>query len=255
VTRGSLRFTRPPAKSVSLIGIYRSVNVSNVRKLIRPAIEAGWTTAWWALDEIPSSLAEHTVGSGAGEKLPLLNEIVERASLDDGWTVAADDDVAFVRGSVTELVSVCAAARFALAQPALAAGSAYSHEITLSRALSIARRTSFVEAGPLFVVAPSCRDRVLPFPAWRGMGWGVEFEWYELLEHGFLLGIVDMISVLHPGPIGEFYDARRLNAAMKSELTSRATTWTELQKTFDTWRPWQRRAPWWRKIAAGSTLQ
>ena len=31
-----------------------------------------------------------------------------------------------------------------------------------------------MEIGPLFVVGPRWRDRILPFPEERGMGWGLE---------------------------------------------------------------------------------
>ena len=230
--------------AITVIGVYRRRNVRYVRPLVEAALAAGWSTAWWALDEVSDALATHTVGCGPGEKLPLLNEIIERANVAEGWIVVADDDIVFARGSVVELVGVCARAGFALAQPALAVGGTFSHEITLSRTLSIARKTTFVEVGPLVVIAPWCRQRVLPFPAWRGMGWGVEFEWHELLEHGFSFGIVDVISVVHLGRIGDFYDSDRLKSAMKRELASRGTTWRELQQTIATWRPWRMRPPW-----------
>ena len=117
------RLARSADAPASLIGVYRRANAPHVRALVDPALAQGWRIAWWALDEVADELAEHTVGCGPGEKFPLLNEIVDRARVDDGWIVAADDDVAFVRGSTPELLAVCVAAGFALAQPAQVADS------------------------------------------------------------------------------------------------------------------------------------
>ena len=234
-----------PAEPVALIGVYRRRNARHVLALVECARAAGWATAWWALDDVPGDLARYTVGQGAGEKFPLLNEIVDHASLDSGWLVVADDDVAFVRGSVGRLVQACAVAELALAQPAQVAIGSPSHEITLSRALSVVRATTFVEIGPLFVVAPSCRDRIVPFPVRRGMGWGLELEWHGLLERGCRLGIVDAVTVQHLGPIGASYDVELVKKGSEAELRARgAAHWSDLQETLETWRPWQRTPPW-----------
>jgi hypothetical protein len=229
---------------VSLIGVYRRRNAPHVRAVVDEALTAGWAVAWWALDEAAGELAEHTVGAGPGEKFPL-NAIVEEAELDEGWVVVADDDVAFVRGGVSDFVGLSALAGFALAQPAHTADSTHSYEINLSRALSVARRTTFVEIGPLFTVAPQCRDRIIPFPAERGMGWGLELVWRELLEHGCMLGVVDTVTVRHLTAIGAEYEDERMTEAVMEELGSvGASRWSDLQRTLETWRPWQRRPPW-----------
>lgn len=236
---------RRPRLPVSLVGIYRRRNARLVRRLVDSALAEGWRTAWWALDETDDELAPHTVGHGAGAKFTLLNDIVDRAGFDDGWLVAADDDVEFRRGSSGELVSLCDVAGLALAQPAHDAASAVSHEITLSRALSIARRTNFVEIGPMFVIAPSWRDEILPFPETAGMGWGLGLEWSDLVERGCRLGIVDVVSVSHLGVVGGDYDVEREQALLKAELAARGIErWRDTHRTLETWRPWQRKPPW-----------
>lgn len=228
-----------------LIGVYRRRNAQHVRELVDAALAGGWATAWWALDEVAAEVAEFTIGSGAGEKFPLLNEIIERSAVERGWIVVADDDVVVSRGNLVELVSICAIAGFALAQPAHAPASTFSHPITLSRPFSVARTTAFVEIGPLFVVAPTCQDRIVPFPSTRGMGWGLELEWHQLRECGCSLGIVDMVSVTHLGRVGASYQAKRLEGEVRRELASvGASDWTDLQKTTAVWRPWRRRPPW-----------
>src|SRR5207247_9794101 len=88
---------------------------------------------------------------------------------------------------------------FDLAQPARKRGSQIGIAITIKFHLSKARTTTFVEAGPLFIVGPRFRDQILPLPAQRGMGWGIEIEWYDLLANGCRFGIVDGIVMEHLG--------------------------------------------------------
>jgi hypothetical protein len=236
---------RVPGVPGSLVGIYRHRNARLVCALVDSALAEGWRTAWWALDETDDGLAPHTVGHGAGAKFTLLNEIVARAGLEDGWLVVADDDLVFRRGSAGELVSLCDAAGLALAQPAHVATSAVSHEITLSRALSIARRTNFVEIGPVFVVAPSWRAEIVPFPETAGMGWRLGLEWADLAERGCRLGIVDVVTVSHLGAVGGDYDIAHEQKLLKAELGARGIDrWRDTHRTLETWRPWQRRPPW-----------
>ena len=125
------------------------------------------------------------------------------------------------------------------------------HAITAARRLSVARRTSFVEIGPLFVVGPRWRDRIVPFPEERGMGWGLELEWHELHREGCELGIVDAVRVRHLGERGEGYDFRTDVHRVHAELEERGfDSWQDVQRTLATWRPWQR-SPGWMPSGAG----
>jgi hypothetical protein len=233
-----------PDEAVFLVGVYRARNAERVRELFRPALEHGWKVAWWALDEVADDLREVTVGSGPGEKLPLPNEILRRIEPVGGWLVVSDDDVVYEKGDVVELVSLSIRARFDLAQPARADTSG-GHEITFARKLSVARRTSFVEIGPVFAVGPGWYDRIVPFPEERGMGWGLELKWIDLFRTGCVLGVVDAVQVRHDGPPGPDYDHEHLLRRMREELAEhRVDGWPELQQTFETWRP-RRRSPRW----------
>ncbi len=228
---------------VSLIGVYRSRNAAYVRRLVEPSLAHGWAIAWWALDEVVDELAPWTVGSGGGARLVLLNEILRRRPA-EGWLVVSDDDVVFAQGDVVGLVSLCDRARLDLAQPARSDSGA-DHEITVGRRLSRARRTSFVEVGPLFVVGRRWRDCIVPFPEERGMGWGLELEWFALHRQGCRLGIVDQVRIRHEGTRGEAYDVEREISRIHEELVSRGFDgWHSVQQTFETWRPWQRHPRW-----------
>ena len=211
--------------SAALVGVYRARNAERVRALVDPALARGWQVAWWALDDVVDDLEPLTVGSGAGPRLALLNRVLER-------------------GDVTRLVSLAGRAGLDLAQPARS-DAGVDHGITAARRLSRARRTSFVEIGPLFVVGPRWRDRVIPFPEERGMGWGLELDWLQLFREGCELGIVDAVRVRHEGERGEEYDDVREIDRVHAELEALGYRgWSDVQVTLGTWRPWQRSPGW-----------
>jgi hypothetical protein len=234
----------------ALIGIYRTRNAHHVHAVIESARAAGWETALWALDEAHDQLADVTVGVGHGAKLQLLNQVVSRAGIGKGWVVVSDDDVSFTRGDVVELVALCGRADLDLAQPARSDDNSryefnVAHPITLARRLSRARRTTFVEVGPVFVVGPRWWDRLIPLPEERGMGWAVSLDWYGLHERGCRLGIVDAVHVVHHGEPGADYDFEAQVTRIHGELEDRGLAgWSAVQRTLEFWRPWQRFPPW-----------
>jgi hypothetical protein len=233
--------------AVALVGVYRAGYGHYARDISRPALGSGWTVAWWALNAVADELADVTVGVGTGGKFDLLNEVV--SSLEGGfdWLVVSDDDLVFTRGDLVKLWRRCAQAGLDLAQPGRE-DTRISHDITKARPYSRARRTSFVEVGPLFVVGPRWRDRVVPFPPGMGMGWGLELDWFELAEEGCVLGVVDSVRMRHEGD--RSYDIRAEVERMDQRFAARGVeSWAEIQVTLDTWRPWQRSPKWDRKSA------
>jgi hypothetical protein len=62
----------------------------------------------------------------------------------------------------------------------------------------LARRTLFVEIGPMVSFGRDVYDLVFPFDESNPMGWGFENVWsYELRERGKSEGIVDAVPVDH----------------------------------------------------------
>jgi hypothetical protein len=229
----------------AIVGVYRAANADLVAGLVAPALAAEWTVAWWALDRVAEPLAAYTVGEGPGAKLPLLNEAIRRHGPHDGPLLLSDDDIAFRRGDVVRLVELCARAGLGLGQPAHAPGSHVSHGITRARPRSRVRLTTFVESGPLVVVMPEWRHRVVPLPEERGMGWGIELDWMRLRSEGCRLGIVDAVTVEHLGKVAEDYDDTELRARLRAELGARGVDdWAPLQAELAVWRPWRRVPPW-----------
>ena len=233
-----------PSPEATVVGVYRRRNAAHVLKLLEPALERGWRTAWWALDDVDPGLAEHTIGKGAGEKFPLVNETLRRSSL-ESWIVVADDDVRFRRSDIVGFLETCSRAGFDLSQPARARRTPTSHEVTVARRFVRARLTTFVECGPLFAIGPRWREQLLPLRNELGMGWGAELEWFDLVDSGCRLGIVDAARVEHLGTVGEDYETGQLHERLRSELAARgASDLGPFQRTLAVWHPWQLRPAW-----------
>jgi hypothetical protein len=216
-----------------------------MQEVVSQAVAAGIDVRLWALDQVDESLRAWTVGAGSGEKFPLIGRLIDDVPA-EAWLVVMDDDVEFTTGSLTGLLETMSRAQLDLAQPAHDFRSYVSHPPTVAAPFSIARRCRFVEIGPIFVVAPRARGRVLGDVADRGMGYGLEAAWAtRTREAGLRTGIVDCIRVRHLKPVATAYDAAPMRVAAAEQLPAAgAATWRDLYRTEAIWRPWQRVPPW-----------
>lgn len=246
-TRLRLReFRRGTPRSAGLVCVYRSENSRFVAELVRQAIELDMAVALWALDSPVANLADRTIGSGPGARLRLLNRLCSALpSSACGQLLVCDDDIVFERGGLAELLRLAKACGFGVAQPAHAPGSYVNHGITRVRPLTLARVTTYVESGPVVVIDPEWRSKVLPFPEELAMGWGVDLIWSDLQKAGCQLGVVDAVSLRHLAPAAQGYEvgpeADRLQAMMKARGIKSLHTF---QRTLDAWRIWQKDPPW-----------
>jgi hypothetical protein len=235
---------------VVVVSVYRPRFAAGLARLLGTLAPYDADVRLWALSGTVDALRDSTVGHGPGGKFDLVNAALAARPVPEAAVVlVVDDDVRLGRGSLARLLDVGRAAGFGLWQPAHARrGSQGAHPLTFRRRWSRARRTTFVEIGPVFAVAPETRDRVLPFVDDLGMGWGLEIDWWRLARDGALsLGIVDDVTVVHEEAIGATYSERQ--DAEWARLTARLEAAglqhiTEAQQTLATWRPWRRNAPW-----------
>lgn len=246
-TRLRLReFDSGAPRDAGLVCVYRNENSRTVAELVNQASDLGMAVALWALDSPSARLAERTVGCGPGSRLQLLNRLcsILPASA-GGQLVVCDDDIRFERGGLRELLTLAKACHFGLAQPAHAPRSYVNHAITRARPLTLARVTTYVESGPVVVIGPEWRSRVVPFPEELGMGWGVDLVWSDLQKVGCRLGIVDGVSLRHLAPAARGYDvgpeAERLRTMMKIRGIK---SMHAFQRTLGAWRIWQKEPPW-----------
>lgn len=166
---------------------------------------------WIALGAAPARDVPHTVRHVARRtpKYNLLNSLFEDAGLHD-WVVACDDDVEFPEDFVDRFFALAERHDFALCQPARTKESYIDHRITAQIDGLAARRTRFVEIGPVTVIRRDAVPLLLPFSDTEGMGWGLDFVWPAILEaHGLKLGIIDAVPVHHrlrPSVVNYSYD-------------------------------------------------
>ena len=69
--------------------------------------------------------------------------------------------------------------------------------VTRRRPWSLARRTRYVEIGPVTLFRRAVAQELMPFPELR-FGWGLDNHWGALAhERGWRLGVVDALPVRH----------------------------------------------------------
>ena len=146
-------------------------------------------------------LAVRTVATGlAGGKFENLNRLLEKAqAAERDWVLVVDDDVALPPRFLDRFVALCERLGLDLAQPAQTMRSHAAWRVTRRRPWSLARRTAFVEIGPVTAFSRRAVAELTPFPELR-FGWGLDNHWGAVArERGWSLGVVDALPVRHEG--------------------------------------------------------
>ena len=177
--------------------------------------------------------------------MSLLNRLyhaIPSSSIDQ--LLVIDDDVVFTHGTLSSLLKAAMICDFGITQPAHTPGSWWNHRITKRRGFTLARLTSFVEVGPIFVVRGKWLSHIFPFPEDCGMGWGIELTWQDLRKEGCKLGIIDSICIEHLA-LPRKYDLTIERKRLLSMLKARGLGSIEqTQFCLGTWRPWNPEPPW-----------
>jgi len=223
--------TAEASSRVLVAGVYLADRENRVAHIAAEmARSARWKVEqrWVALGESPPppGLEALTVLriSTPTPKFALLNRILEAASLAPyDYLLVCDDDVTLPDGFLDRYLEFLGEHDLALAQPARTHESFTDHPIVEQLDGLDARRTRFVEIGPVFSIRRDAMALVLPFDEASPMGWGYDFVWPVVLEEvGKHIGIVDATPVAHDlrKPVA-LYDHGSANAAMKAYLASR----------------------------------
>jgi len=176
---------------------------------------------------------------GKFENLNLLLD-TDRAR-DHDWLVVVDDDVELPAGFLDTFIFLAERFGLAMAMPAHRRRSHAAFEVTRRRAGSVARRTAFVEIGPVFAFHAVTFDVLLPFPPLR-IGWGLDAHWSALArEHQWRIGVIDATPVRHGlRRIASAYDPQRAIAEAREFLAERPYTQaSEAQRTLAAHRSWR----------------
>ena len=130
-------------------------------------------------------------------KFALIDAMTHDADYFD-WVLICDDDIELPGHFLDEFLERAERFDFALCQPARTADSYIDHGIVMRMTGLIARRTRFVEIGPLVAIRRDAMPLLLPFGDDCGMGWGLDFIWPDIIERaGLRMGIIDAVPVAH----------------------------------------------------------
>jgi hypothetical protein len=189
-----------PRRRVLVLSIYRPGSLL-ARAAPRLRSDRHETTfAFGATATADPALADGTVLTGlAGGKFENLNLLLAAAPPLDGfdWLIVSDDDVELAPRFLDRALALCERLALDVAQPAQTMRSHAAWRVTRRRPFSLARRTDYVEIGPVTLFARRAAAELTPFPELR-FGWGLDNHWGALArERGWRLGILDSLPVRH----------------------------------------------------------
>jgi len=176
-----------------------------------------WTDTTVRLAESRHAVEQHWIAVGAGVEEPtaragtvstvpelrpkfeLLDGVLAAIDLDAfDYVVLCDDDVVLPHRFLDAFLGLQSRLHFAIAQPARTANSFVDLPIVQQQRGVVARRTSFVEIGPVVSFAASAFSFVFPFDLLSPMGWGYEQVWTRHADDaGLPIGIIDAVAVDH----------------------------------------------------------
>jgi len=159
---------------------------------------------------------------GRGKWANLNAALAEHPLAGHDWLLIVDDDVVLPRGFLDAFVFLAERFDLRLAQPAHAHASHAAWDVTRRRTGLVARRTRFVEVGPVTAVRADAGEVLLPFPDLE-MGWGLDSRWGAIAaERGWAVGIVDATPVRHLRPVAGAYPREAAVAEAEAFLDGRA---------------------------------
>jgi Glycosyl transferases group 1 len=197
---------RSPRDKVLAVGIYLAEQPNSAADVVSMLAE---TRRWDAVQRWIGVGAEHSCDHVAAvttrvvdaliPKYELLNELLAGEPLDEyEFVLTVDDDIVLPRRFLDHYLWLHQELGFALSQPARTSTSYIDHPIVEQQRGAVARRTRFVEIGPVLVAHRSAYEVVFPFDLSSPMGWGYENVWaFELERRGLTLGIIDAVPVDH----------------------------------------------------------
>jgi len=187
------------------------------------SVEQRWTAL--GQRDVPPELAAVTVSrAGPTPKFTLLNRLLRPDQLEPyEFVLVMDDDISLPEGFVDRYLDLVVRHELALAQPARTHGSYIDHYLVEQLDGLDARRTRFVEIGPLFSIRRDAFGLFFPFDEASPMGWGYDFVWPVAIERaGLKMGIVDATPVAHDlRKPGAHYNLAAHDRGMKAFLDSR----------------------------------
>jgi hypothetical protein len=216
---------------VLVLGIYLADRKNLVRHIVQELSEARRyrvTQRWAALNGAPPAPhVERATVLTVNHRVPkfaLLNSLMQEMDLARyEFILLCDDDIQLPESFLDKLLDRQRKYDFALAQPARTHNSYTDHRIVEQVDGLDARRTRFVEIGPVVSLRHDAAAILLPFDEDCGMGWGLDFLWPVAIESaGLKMGIIDATPVAHAlRPAAKSYDLGEALAQMHAYLNEK----------------------------------
>lgn len=230
---------RQAGQRVLVLSIYRPGSLLT-RAIPRLSSERHDVTLALGATRAPApALADGTVLSDlTGGKFENLNRLLATAEPLDrfDWLVVCDDDVELAPRFLDRALALCERLDLDLAQPAQTMRSHAAWRVTRRRPFSLARRTGYVEIGPVTLFSRRAASELMPFPELR-FGWGLDHHWGALArERGWRLGILDSLPVRHETQkvATTYTHAEAIEEARRFLAGRPYVTATEAQRTLET---------------------
>ncbi|MEJ7891625.1 MAG: glycosyltransferase [Solirubrobacteraceae bacterium] len=197
----------------------RVLAVAVVRPELRATADRAAARLRGSRHHVDLRLVEPRPGLGKWQNL---NAALAGETLSDvDWLLLFDDDVVLPRRFLDAFLTCAEHFGFVLAQPAHAFASHAAWPITRRRPGLLARRTRFVEIGPVTALRAPAVAELLPFPDLR-MGWGLDNHWGAVAaQRGWPLGVVDATAIHHLRPVAITYDRAGAFADARAFLADR----------------------------------
>lgn len=189
---------------VLIVGVYLADKPNTIKHIYdqfeassRHQVEQRWVAINAANSESVIIPNTYLVLDSPLPKFTIINQLTLDA-MDFDWIIIADDDIEMDDGFLDNYIALCEQFDFALSQPSRTSDSYIDHSFVEQMPGIDARRTRFVEIGPLVCVRRDAMALLMPFDSDVGMGWGLDFIWPLLIEGANLrMGIVDAIPIAH----------------------------------------------------------
>ncbi len=227
---------------------------SPLRRVLVAAVEVPERSA--ALDVLLQSLrqcrhhvtvvrAELEPGRGKFENISRALQAEDLSTFD--WLLIVDDDVDLPPSFLDRFVYLSERFGLAMSQPAHRFHSFRTWPITRRAAGTLARRSRFVECGPVTAFHKSAFAHVFPFPPSR-WGWSLDFLWAETaIRNDLAVGVLDALPMRHTRPVGGGYSLDQARTDMRVFLQQQGVTRPRRQYMVNVAR--------WKRLPAGPPPQ
>lgn len=176
---------------------------------------------------------------GAGKWANLNRALAQTPAAGHDWLLLIDDDVVLPLGFLDAFLFCCERFELTLAQPAHRHRSHAAWRVTRRHAGTVARRTAFVEIGPVTAIHARAFTTLLPFGDLH-MGWGLDAHWGAVAaQRAWALGVVDATPIRHLRPVAGSYGRERALAEAEAFLADRPYVRRDVaQRTLAVHRRW-----------------